>query len=174
MGITNNMYDLCHENMSFIKILMLVVLFDPQNEWLDSNEKVLIEELQNKYVTLLYSYMCDNFGRTHAEVAFKGLIFELNKINDLSKMFEKAVVEHSNYEEVRPLMQEVFCLSNINTPPASTSTMSHYSSVSSINTNNNPYSVPAMSNLNMNKGASGLTTSSSSSSGGSNNSNSNE
>ncbi len=116
MSITNNLHDLCNGNMTFIKIAMLVVLFDPQNEWLDASEKIFIEELQNKYVTLLYSYMCNNFGTSHAEFTFKGLIFELNKINDLSKLFERAVVEKSNFEEVRPLMQEVFCLSNATRP----------------------------------------------------------
>ena len=132
MSITNNLYDLCNGNMTFIKIVMLVVLFDPQNEWLDASEKIFIEELQNKYVTLLYSYMCNNFGTSHAEFTFKGLIFELNKINDLSKLFERAVVEKSNFEEVRPLMQEVFCLSNANTSPLSNSTFSssQYSSMS--------------------------------------------
>ncbi len=114
---------------------MLVVLFDPQNEWLDPSEKILIEELQNKYVTLLYSYMCSNFGTSNAEFTFKGLIFELNKINDLSKLFERAVVEKSNYEEVRPLMQEVFCLSNANTPPPS-NTISSMSSTNSIYSTN--------------------------------------
>jgi hypothetical protein len=143
MSITNNLYDLCNGNMSFIKIVMLVVLFDPQNEWLDASEKILIEELQNKYVTLLYSYMCNNFGSSHAEFTFKGLIFELNKINDLSKLFERAVVEKSNYEEVRPLMQEVFCLSNANTPPLSNSTFSssQYSSMSGSVYSNNSSSV---------------------------------
>ena len=127
MSITNNLCDLCNENMTFIKIVMLVVLFDAQNDALDASERCHVEELQNKYVTLLYSYMCESFGATRAEVVFKGLIFELNKINDLSKLFERAVVEKSNYEDVRPLMQEVFCLSSVNTTPPATNS-SHYSS----------------------------------------------
>jgi hypothetical protein len=92
---------------------MLVVLFDPQNELLDENEKNLIEELQNKYITLLYSYICDTQGASHAEFTFKRLIVELNKISDLSKLFERAVVEKSNYESVRPLMKEIFLFSNL-------------------------------------------------------------
>lgn len=154
MSITNNLYDLCNGNMTFIKIIMLVVLFDPQNEWLNASEKILIEELQNKYVTLLYSYMCDNFGTSNAEFTFKGLIFELNKINDLSKLFERAVVEKSNYEEVRPLMQEVFCLSYSNTPPPSNTVSSYSSKSNSIYSNNsssvNSYYDSANTNSNKN------------------------
>jgi hypothetical protein len=126
MGITNNLYDLCNKNMTFVKIVMLVVLFDSQNSALTEKERLLVEQLQNKYVTLLYSCMCEQYnGFDSAEVAFKGLIFELNKINDLSKIFGKAIVEKSNLEEVRPLMQEVFSLSSSNhiTPPQTASSM---------------------------------------------------
>ena len=113
MSITNNLYDLCNQNMTFIKITMLVVLFDPQIETLDENEKILIEELQIKYVNLLYSYMCDSFGATRAETAFKSLILELNRINDLSKIFERVVVEKSNFSEISPLMKEIFLFINL-------------------------------------------------------------
>jgi len=113
MSITNNLYDLCKGNMTLVKLVMLVVLFDPQNELLDDNEKNLIEELQNKYITLLYSYICDTQGASHVEFTFKSLIVELNKISDLSKLFERAVVEKSNYESVRPLMKEIFLFSNL-------------------------------------------------------------
>jgi hypothetical protein len=135
MSITNNLHDLCNGNMSFIKIVMMVVLFDPKNERLDASEKIQIEDLQNKYVTLLYSYMCFMFGMSHAEYTFKGLIFELNKINDLSEFLERTageVVEKSNYEVVRQLMQKDFCLSNANTPPLSNLDSTLFSSSQSI------------------------------------------
>lgn len=113
MSITNNLYELCNGNTIFIKILMLIVVFDPQNELLDENEKLLIETFQNKYVNLLYSYACDTFSASNAEFVFKSFILELNKINELSKLYERAVVENSNPESVRPLMKEILLISNL-------------------------------------------------------------
>lgn len=138
MDITRNMYDLCNRDMTYIKILMLIVLFDPLNENLTLREKRIVSELQNKYVTLIYAYMCESFGTSTAELTFKGMIFELNKVNELSRWFEKAVVEKSNYEYVRPLMKEVFSFPTDSTPPMSSA--SFYTSSSS---SSNPSSYPS-------------------------------
>ena len=138
MDITRNMYDLCNRDMTYIKILMLIVLFDPLNENLTLREKRIVSELQNKYVTLIYAYLCESFGTSTAELTFKGMIFELNKVNELSRWFEKAVVEKSNYEYVRPLMKEVFSFPTDSTPPMSSA--SFYTSSSS---SSNPSSYPS-------------------------------
>ena len=138
MEITRNMYDLCNRDMTYIKVLMLIVLFDPLNENLTLKEKRIVSELQNKYVTLIYAYMCESFGASTAELTFKGMIFELNKVNELSRWFEKAVVEKSNYEYVRPLMKEVFSFPTDSTPPMSSA--SFYTSSSS---SSNPSSYPS-------------------------------
>ncbi len=129
MNITRNLYDLCDDDMVFIKILMLIVIFDPLNASLNADEKALISKLQNKYVALIYSYMRDKFGSPKAELMFKGMVFELSKVSELSRCFERAIAQKSNSEYVRPLMKEVFSFpSNHNTPPSSSSDRSSYSS----------------------------------------------
>lgn len=66
--------------MTFIKILLLIVLFDPINDQLDESERVQIVRLQNKYVTLFHAYMCDSFGKDKGYVTFKSIIYEMNKV----------------------------------------------------------------------------------------------
>ena len=112
---TNNLSDLCQENMILINILMLVVLFDPENDSLDADERILVESIENKYITLLYACICDRLGKSCAESTLNGIIFELSKIKSLSVLFKKAVAENSNHEKIQPLMQEVFSLNDTNT-----------------------------------------------------------
>lgn len=119
IGITQNLYELCSADMTYIKMLMLITVFDPINPNLTEEEKNYITKIQNKFVSLFYAYMCENYGVEKAGLVFKGIMFEVGKIGDLAKFFEKAVVEKANYEYVRPLMKEVFSFPNDNTPPSS-------------------------------------------------------
>ena len=109
---TNNFNDLCRENMTFIRILMLIIVFDPENDCLEPNEKLLITELENKYFEMLYSCICEKYGKVNAEVTVKSLILELNKIKSLSKFFKEKIDENSNHEKIHPLMLEVFSIEN--------------------------------------------------------------
>lgn len=119
--------------MTYIKILLLIILFDPNNENLMPHEKGQIIKLQNKYVTLFHAYMCDNFGVTKGVITFKSILYEMNKVNDLAQWFEQTVAEKSNYEYVRPLMKEVFNLPSVEaTPPASVSNAFTPHSVSNV------------------------------------------
>jgi len=125
IGITQNLYDLCDGDMTYIKILLLIVIFDPMNDTLSDEERLQIVRLQNKYVTLLHAFLCDSFGKDKGAITFKSLLYEMNKVNDLAQWFERVVAEKSNYEYVRPLMKEVFSLptqsaSGMNTASAST------------------------------------------------------
>ena len=66
------------------------------------------------YYKFIQYYNEFNGGLENFPMPFvKDLDVELNKINDLSKLFERAVVEKSNYESVRPLMKEIFLFSNL-------------------------------------------------------------
>ncbi len=116
ISITRNLYDLCSSDMNYIKILMLVIIFDPTNESLQENERKLISQLQNKYVTLMYAYIHENMGLPKSELTFKGIAYEINKVNLLASWFERTVLEKSNYEYVRPLMKEIFSFPMGNTP----------------------------------------------------------
>lgn len=117
IGITKNLFGLCDGDTTYIKVLLLIVLFDPMNDQLTDTERDQIIKLQNKYVTLFHAYMCENFGKEKGSITFKSIIYEMNKVNDLAAWFEKVVAEKSNYEYVRPLMKEVFSL------PGATNTM---------------------------------------------------
>jgi hypothetical protein len=108
IGITTNLYEICRPDMTLIKLLMLVTLFDPLNEQLTNNEKKCIGVLQTKYISLLYLLMRERFGSPRAEIKLKEIIFEMSKVNELSRWFEKTVIEQSNVKCVRPLMKEVF------------------------------------------------------------------
>jgi hypothetical protein len=132
MSITLNLYSYCQKDMIHIKILMLIVLFDPSNENLDENEKLLVARLLNKYISLLYSYMNEKIGNEKASYLFKSVLFEVNRCKDLALWFERAVIEKSNYDYIRPLMKEVFSFPN-DTPPSSIST--NVSSISIPNSN---------------------------------------
>jgi hypothetical protein len=136
ISITKNLYDLCNNDMNYIKILMLILIFDPLNENLTNDEKKIVSNLQNKYVTLMYAYMRENLGSPKAELTFKGIIYEINKVNILANWFEKTVVEKSNYEYVRPLMKEIFSF-----PSGSTPTASSASSPADLSIKNSPRSV---------------------------------
>lgn len=46
-----------------------------------------------------------------ADIAFSTIISELNKINELSKWFKSTVDKKSDKDFVRPLMKEIFNLS---------------------------------------------------------------
>ncbi|CAF0817244.1 unnamed protein product [Brachionus calyciflorus] len=114
---------------------MLIILFDPNNENLSNDEKLFIKSLQNKYMNLTYASLCDQFGcSSKANLVFKGMMFEVSKISDLGRWFEKTVVEKSDSEFVRPLMKEVFSFPSDHTPPSSiaSSTTSSNNSVQSI------------------------------------------
>lgn len=130
INITVNLYDLCHGDMVYIKLLMLVILFDPQNDLLTSDEKVFIKSLQDKYLNLMYASLCEKLGCTNkAGLVLKGMLFEANKISDLARWFERTVQEKSDSEYVRPLMKEVLSLPQDNTPPSSIVSSSTPSSV---------------------------------------------
>jgi len=137
ISITRNLFDLCAGDMTHIKILMLIVLFDPYNDKLSDSEKTTVAKLQNKYVSLLHAYLCDLMGSPQAEQTFKAILIEISKINDLGKWFEKTVAEKSSCDFVRPLMKEVFGIatpanSAASTPIASSQPSSVGSSCASI------------------------------------------
>ena len=136
MGVTRSLFDICDGDLTHIKVLMLIVLFEPSNEYLSKEEKSLIGDLQNKYITLLYAFLKDKFGSPKAELVYKSITFELGKIIELSKWFEKTVTERSNHEFVRPLMKEVLSI-----PPALDST--GFSFNASNKFSNNSVSYPA-------------------------------
>jgi len=120
ISITRNLFDLCAGEMTHIKILMLIVLFDPYNDKLSESEKATVAKLQNKYVTLLHAYLCEIMGSPRAEHTFKAILIEISKINDLGKWFEKTVAEKSSCDFVRPLMKEVFGIATPANSAAST------------------------------------------------------
>jgi len=132
ISITRNLFDLCTGDMTHIKILMLIVLFDPYNEKLTESEKSNVAKLQNKYVTLLHAYLSEIMGSPRAEHTFKSILVEISKINDLGKWFEKTVAEKSSCDFVRPLMKEVFGIATPANSAASTPIVSsHPSSIDS-------------------------------------------
>jgi hypothetical protein len=137
ISITRNLFDLCNSDMTYVKILMLIVIFDSTNENLTQEEKKVVSSLQNKYVTLIYAYMREMLGSPKAELTFKGIIYEINKVNMLANWFERTVVEKSNYEYVRPLMKEIFSFPLGNTPIASTNNSPASSSCLSVKNHNN-------------------------------------
>jgi hypothetical protein len=128
ISITRNLFDLCAGDMTHIKILMLIVLFDPYNEKLNETEKANVAKLQNKYVTLLHAYLCEIMGSPRAEHTFKSILVEISKINDLGKWFEKTVAEKSSCDFVRPLMKEVFGIATPANSAASTPIVSSHPS----------------------------------------------
>lgn len=133
INITINLHDLCQGDMVYIKLLMLIVLFDPSNDALTADERVDIKNLQEKYMNLTFSSLCDRFGCVNkANLVLKGMLFEANKINDLAKWFERTVVEKCDSEFVRPLMKEVFSFPSDHTPPSSINSSSASSSVQSV------------------------------------------
>lgn len=87
IGITQNLFDLCNGDTTYIKILLLIVLFDPMNDQLTESERAQIVKLQNKYVTLFHAYMCDSFGRDKGSITFKSIIYEMNKVTFFSCSF---------------------------------------------------------------------------------------
>jgi hypothetical protein len=121
MSITTNLYNFSQNDMTHIKILMLIVLFDPSNENLSKCENHDVKKLMYKYISLLYSFMKENFGKEKSAFLLKAFLFEVNRINDLACWFEKAVIEKSNYDFIRPLMKEVFSIPS-DTSPYSMST----------------------------------------------------
>ena len=66
--------------MTYIKILLLIVIFDPMNDTLSDEERLQIVRLQNKYVTLLHAFLCDSFGKDKGAITFKSLLYEMNKV----------------------------------------------------------------------------------------------
>jgi len=112
VGITRNLYDVANSDTTHIKLLMLIVLFDPLNRSLTPAEIQHVTKIQNKYVTLLYSFLGDMLGLHRADLAFKTIIFEMNRINELSKWFKTTIDEKSNADIIRPLMIEIFSIQN--------------------------------------------------------------
>ena len=112
VGITRNLYDVANSDTTHIKLLMLIVLFDPLNRSLSPAEIQHVTKIQNKYVTLLYSFLSDMLGLHRADLAFKTIIFEMNRINELSKWFKTTIDEKSNADIIRPLMIEIFSIQN--------------------------------------------------------------
>nr|ASL70609.1 nuclear receptor [Brachionus koreanus] len=132
--ITINLHDLCQGDLIYIKLLMLIVLFDPINDTLNADERVLIKNYQEKYMNLAFASLSDRLGcGNKANLVLKGMLFEVSKINDLAKWFERTVVEKSDSEFVRPLMKEVFSFPSDHTPPSSINSSSASSSVQSVN-----------------------------------------
>lgn len=117
MSITTNLCDLCEGNNVFLKIIMLITLFDPLNSALSADEKTRVEELQSKYISLLYSHLRDYFGSPKAELKYKGFLFEMSKVTELSSWFEKTVAEQANQDSIRPLMKEVFSFNEAGAAP---------------------------------------------------------
>lgn len=68
--------------MTYIKILLLIVIFDPMNDTLNDEERLQIVRLQNKYVTLLHAFLCDSFGKDKGAITFKSLLYEMNKVTE--------------------------------------------------------------------------------------------
>ena len=133
INITISLHDLCQGDMVYIKLLMLIVLFDPNNDTLSVDERAKVKDLQDKYMNLTFSSLCDILGCVNkANLVLKGMLFEVNKINDLAKWFEKTVVEKCDSEFVRPLMKEVFSFPSDHTPPSSINSSSASSSVQSV------------------------------------------
>nr|ASL70498.1 nuclear receptor [Brachionus rotundiformis] len=133
INITINLHDLCQGDMVYIKLLMLIILFDPINDTLNTDERVMIKNLQDKYMNLTFASLCERMGcMNKANLVLKGMLFEVSKINDLAKWFERTVVEKSDSEFVRPLMKEVFSFPSDHTPPSSINSSSASSSVQSV------------------------------------------
>ena len=142
ISVTRNLYDLCDGDLTHIKLLMLIVLFEPANEFLSEREKHFVTNLQTKYITLLYAYLRFKFGSPKAELIYKTITFELGKIIELSKWFEKTVAEKSDHEFVRPLMKEVFSIPIEKTDSSIKSVSSNQTPVNSYSSclSNNPMS----------------------------------
>jgi hypothetical protein len=110
VSLLNNLYDLCEGDQVYIKLFMLVVLFDPKNEALNKNDQKLIDNLHKKYLNLTFYYLCHVFGAERGENKFISFTKELKNANELSRYFSIAILKESNSEYLRPLMKEVFCL----------------------------------------------------------------
>jgi hypothetical protein len=90
MGTFKTLHDLCNGDMTYMKLLLLIILFDPQVESLSLVEKAQIMKIQNKYVNLMFTYLCSQFKENSqkAFLVFKSIIYEVNKVKDLSSWFE--------------------------------------------------------------------------------------
>nr|ASL70576.1 nuclear receptor [Brachionus plicatilis] len=131
--ITVNLHDLCQGDLVYIKLLMLIILFDPINDTLNASERVMIKSLQEKYMNLTFASLCDRLAcAAKANLVLKSMLFEVNKISDLARWFERTVVERSDSEFVRPLMKEIFSFPSDHTPPSSINSSSASSSVQSV------------------------------------------
>lgn len=132
MTINENLHATSNGDMTHVKLIMLIVVFDPSNPNLSESERSRVSELLDKYVGLLHAYMNDKFGTERTQYLFKEILFEVNRIGDLAAWFERTVAENSNYDYIRPLMKEVFSFSSTcgstansyqnsaeNTPPSS-------------------------------------------------------
>ena len=123
IAITRSLNSLCGDDDTryvHIKLLLLVVLFDPLNEALSEDERKTVRNLQDKYVSLLYAYLSETFGSPHAEITFKTAIYEIRRAKELAYCFQRAVQDGTSQESVRPLMREVLCIEQ----PLSTSSLS--------------------------------------------------
>lgn len=90
MGTFKALHDLCNGDMTYMKLLLLIILFDPQVESLSLVEKAQIMKIQNKYVNLMFTYLCSQFKENSqkAFLVFKSIIYEVNKVKDISSWFE--------------------------------------------------------------------------------------
>lgn len=112
ISVTQNLCDILYPNKTHIKLLLLIYLFDPLCPNLSTEEIYKVKQYQQKYVKLLYTYFCESLGFERADAAFNRVVYEMNRINELSIWFKSAVDEKSDKDIVRPLMKEIFNMDN--------------------------------------------------------------
>ena len=117
LDITNHLYSLLDGNFVFQKILLLVAIFDTSSSasaaavdnW-SAEEKSTVEQVQSKYLALLYAYSRECFGSPRAELNYKEFILQLSKLNDLSRLLLRTTEERVDAIKIRPLMRELLLL----------------------------------------------------------------
>jgi hypothetical protein len=81
--LANDFLDICEENQVIIKLMLLVLIFDPENDLISrkqSNDIDLIRSLHVKYSNLLYKYICSWFDYPVAILKFSHLVCLLREV----------------------------------------------------------------------------------------------
>ena len=86
MRLIKDFYNLTEGNHLILKIMLLTILFTPNNIEIDFYKRICISKLNVKYTRLLYSYMQFKFGLIESELKLSNYLCYLQDIFTISTL----------------------------------------------------------------------------------------